>query len=269
MILRSLLIDVFACAQGYLWKRNDKQKLLEQWKRRWFVLDETKLYYIEEEGSHGKYHVQVYPFLRKYIVLMLMYFYCQTVCDIMLASVRERKTEYDMPFCFEIAFANVESTVVQAEGQKDFLLWISALRSTIEKRLFSGDAETFVSAQMPKKASKLADIQKASGRLSFGGPVDSSAPVPAAASHATASSHQARRLKNAPLVADILARNQYCAECTREAPEWVSLNLGCAVCIDCSGVHRSMGVHISKMRSLNLDDLEEEEYNLLAAIGEC
>jgi Arf-GAP with coiled-coil, ANK repeat and PH domain-containing protein len=188
----------------------------------------------------------------------------------MLASVRERKTEYDMPFCFEIAFANVESTIVQAEGQKDFLLWISALRSTIEKRLFSGDAVTFVSPQTQKRPSKLTtEMQRATGRLSFGGSPEST-PTVASASAATASTnHQAKRLKNAPLVADILARNPYCAECTRENPEWVSLNLGCAVCIDCSGVHRSMGVHISKMRSLNLDDLEEEEYNLLAAIGEC
>ena len=35
--------------------------------------------------------------------------------------------------------------------------------------------------------------------------------------------------------------------------EWASINLGTAVCISCSGVHRGMGVHISKVRSLRLD----------------
>jgi hypothetical protein len=58
LLCTSIILISFA-VQGYLWKRNDKQKLLEQWKRRWFVLDETKLYYIEEEGSHGKHHIQV------------------------------------------------------------------------------------------------------------------------------------------------------------------------------------------------------------------
>lgn len=35
--------------------------------------------------------------------------------------------------------------------------------------------------------------------------------------------------------------------------EWASLNLGIVLCIKCSGTHRSMGVHVSKVRSLNLD----------------
>lgn len=37
--------------------------------------------------------------------------------------------------------------------------------------------------------------------------------------------------------------------------DWVSINLLCVVCIHCGGVHRSMGSHISKIRSLNMDDL--------------
>lgn len=41
--------------------------------------------------------------------------------------------------------------------------------------------------------------------------------------------------------------NEFCAECGAPDPEWASLNLGILVCIECSGVHRNLGVHISKV----------------------
>ncbi|PPD99026.1 hypothetical protein GOBAR_DD03938 [Gossypium barbadense] len=47
--------------------------------------------------------------------------------------------------------------------------------------------------------------------------------------------------------------NDVCAECNAHEPDWASLNLGILLCIECSGVHRNLGVHISKVRSLTLD----------------
>ena len=41
-------------------------------------------------------------------------------------------------------------------------------------------------------------------------------------------------------------------------PDWASTNIGVVFCIECSGVHRSLGVHISKVKSLTLDRWEEE-----------
>ena len=41
--------------------------------------------------------------------------------------------------------------------------------------------------------------------------------------------------------------NDVCAECGASEPDWASLNLGVLLCIECSGVHRNLGVHISKV----------------------
>lgn len=37
-------------------------------------------------------------------------------------------------------------------------------------------------------------------------------------------------------------------------PEWASINLGILICIECSGVHRNLGSHLSRVRSILLDD---------------
>lgn len=47
--------------------------------------------------------------------------------------------------------------------------------------------------------------------------------------------------------------NSTCADCGASFPDWASVNLGITLCIECSGVHRSMGVNFSKVRSLTLD----------------
>lgn len=47
--------------------------------------------------------------------------------------------------------------------------------------------------------------------------------------------------------------NAQCADCNGSDVQWASINLGITLCIECSGVHRGLGVHVSKVRSLNLD----------------
>lgn len=62
--------------------------------------------------------------------------------------------------------------------------------------------------------------------------------------------------------------NKTCADCkTSKNPRWASWNIGCFVCIRCSGVHRSMGTHISKVKSVDLDAWQEHEIELMVKWG--
>uniref|UniRef100_A0A8C6L7P8 ArfGAP with SH3 domain, ankyrin repeat and PH domain 1 n=1 Tax=Nothobranchius furzeri TaxID=105023 RepID=A0A8C6L7P8_NOTFU len=50
-------------------------------------------------------------------------------------------------------------------------------------------------------------------------------------------------------------------------PKWLSTNLGILTCIECSGIHREMGVHISRIQSMELDKLGTSELLLAKNVG--
>ncbi|KAL2044819.1 hypothetical protein N7G274_002594 [Stereocaulon virgatum] len=57
-----------------------------------------------------------------------------------------------------------------------------------------------------------------------------------------------------------LEGNKTCADCKRNKhPRWASWNLGVFVCIRCSGIHRGMGTHISRVKSVDLDAWQDEQ----------
>ncbi|XP_076455882.1 centaurin-gamma-1A-like isoform X1 [Babylonia areolata] len=61
--------------------------------------------------------------------------------------------------------------------------------------------------------------------------------------------------------------NTICADCGTPSPSWASINLGAVICIECCGVHRNVGTHISRVRSLDLDDWPAEVTKVMTSIG--
>ncbi|XP_065141367.1 arf-GAP with GTPase, ANK repeat and PH domain-containing protein 2 isoform X3 [Paramisgurnus dabryanus] len=85
------------------------------------------------------------------------------------------------------------------------------------------------------------------------------------------SRNKARRSTHSEAVALQAMRNakgnDLCVDCDAPNPTWASLNLGALICIECSGIHRNLGTHLSRVRSLDLDDWPSELTKVLTAIG--
>ncbi|XP_026563632.1 arf-GAP with GTPase, ANK repeat and PH domain-containing protein 1 isoform X2 [Pseudonaja textilis] len=61
--------------------------------------------------------------------------------------------------------------------------------------------------------------------------------------------------------------NSHCVDCEIQNPDWASLNLGALICIECSGIHRNLGTHLSRVRSLDLDNWPVELIKVMSSIG--
>lgn len=64
-----------------------------------------------------------------------------------------------------------------------------------------------------------------------------------------------------------LPENSICSDCQKKAAKWASSTLGVFICIDCSGIHRSLGTHISFVRSCTLDSWTPEQARLMKRVG--
>ncbi|XP_012276658.1 centaurin-gamma-1A isoform X2 [Orussus abietinus] len=64
-----------------------------------------------------------------------------------------------------------------------------------------------------------------------------------------------------------ISGNDACVDCGAANPDWASLNIGVLMCIECSGIHRNLGSHISKVRSLDLDDWSAGQLSVMLALG--
>lgn len=156
---------------------------------------------------------------------------------------------------------------LQAEDELAKQEWMSALQSVIAVLLDRHDLHTLPgsSSGQPRTPSRPTHTRTASGTVSLeeydkalDGAKSPFAPTQLQdvrrGAHDTPPSRPRSPAQQSPrAVLRAVAGNHECAECGAPDPDWASLNLGILLCIECSGVHRNLGVHLSKVRSLTLD----------------
>ncbi|KAI9144907.1 Arf GTPase activating protein [Paraphysoderma sedebokerense] len=75
--------------------------------------------------------------------------------------------------------------------------------------------------------------------------------------------------KHAKILKELMAKpeNKICVDCKKKDPRWASWNLGVFFCIRCSGIHRAMGTHISRVKSADLDTWTPEQIQSMLKWG--
>lgn len=204
--------------------------------------------------------------------------------DLRVASVREARNA-ERRFCFEVITPQF-TRVYQATSEDDMKSWISAISNALQSAFESkGAMEPVATPTESLSSSTRRDIASvltgksgslSSHRSSYAGHSSNSSKTPAR--HATVGDRPSYRssetsesdFKLLQQVRDADAANATCADCGSESKvEWVSINLGIVLCIECSGIHRSLGTHISKVRSLTLDTISftQDTIEVLLLIG--
>ncbi|XP_072318086.1 arf-GAP with coiled-coil, ANK repeat and PH domain-containing protein 2 [Eucyclogobius newberryi] len=153
--------------------------------------------------------------------------------DLRLCAVKILEN-IDRQFCFELLSVQ-KSCVLQTDSEALRQTWVTALQRSID--------QAYRDCPTPQSA-------------------DSSPPL-----QAPQASPRAQDRLTVLGVALQGAGNMWCCDCGAEQPRWASVNLGVTVCIQCSGIHRSLGVHVSKIRSITLDSWGSEHLKLLCVLG--
>ncbi|KAJ0045231.1 hypothetical protein Pint_05310 [Pistacia integerrima] len=265
--------------QGYLSKRSSN--LRGDWKRRFFVLDSRgMLYYYRKQctkssgsGSQLSGQRNSSELGSGLLSRWLSSHYHGGVHDeksvahhtvnLLTSTIKVDADQSDLRFCFRI-ISPTKNYTLQAESALDQMDWIEKITGVIASLLSSQTPERC----LPTSPMGSGHHRSGSESSSFESSDFDHAAVEEYTSernlaishherHSRGSLHQRASVKSEKPI-DVLRRvcgNDKCADCGASEPDWASLNLGVLVCIECSGVHRNLGVHISKVKSILLPDL--------------
>lgn len=162
--------------------------------------------------------------------------------DLRLCSVKPCE-DIERRFCFEVV-SPTKSCMLQAESEKLRLSWIQAVQASIASA-YRESPDNYYIEHLDRTAS------------------------PSTSSIDSASEPRERSVRGESILQRIqsLPGNEVCCDCGQADPRWASINFGILLCIECSGIHRSLGVHCSKVRSLTLDTWEPELLKLMCELG--
>lgn len=185
--------------------------------------------------------------------------------DLRMASVREARNA-ERRFCFEVITPHYKR-IYQATSEEDMNNWITAINNALQSAVEGQGLPT------PKSSKPESSFRRDIGSVLTG--KSSSYSGQHGYSSASNANNVNRRTtvgarptyvrtdsnsfdenpsKLLQTIRDADQGNSWCADCgSNSKVEWVSINLGIVLCIECSGIHRSLGTHISKVRSLTLD----------------
>ncbi|KAM9444943.1 arf-GAP with coiled-coil, ANK repeat and PH domain-containing protein 3 [Clarias gariepinus] len=162
--------------------------------------------------------------------------------DLRLCSVKPCE-DIERRFCFEVVSPS-KSCMLQAESEKLRQAWIQAVQASIASA-YRESPDSYYTERLDRTAS------------------------PSTSSIDSASEPRERSVRAESVLQRVqcVPGNDVCCDCGQADPRWASINLGILLCIECSGIHRSLGVHCSKVRSLTLDSWEPELLKLMCELG--
>uniref|UniRef100_A0A672V1G2 Arf-GAP with coiled-coil, ANK repeat and PH domain-containing protein n=1 Tax=Strigops habroptila TaxID=2489341 RepID=A0A672V1G2_STRHB len=162
--------------------------------------------------------------------------------DLRLCTVKPCE-DIERRFCFEVV-SPTKSCMLQADSEKLRQAWIQAVQASIASA-YRESPDSYYIERLDRTAS------------------------PSTSSIDSATDSRERSVKGESILQRVqsIPGNDQCCDCGQPDPRWASINLGILLCIECSGIHRSLGVHCSKVRSLTLDSWEPELLKLMCELG--